>query len=294
MQHAGSEKDAGLDDGRVFQDDSPAAPPSPAGADEMPAEEALHRAPATGWSHPPYRYLWAVATYSKRLNFVSSLVLSHASSSHNIAHSSSLHRLLKHTLEPQASPAMREQYTIATHTLLNLLSQGTAADAEDRFAYLLEAFPYEDDPQLAHDGDKRSRQDEDEFWACQGLINEGMAGLLDGIASVLCTMMAIFFQTGMVDRLCDVFGLMRSICIHQSSMVHSILSPSSLVTEMGEAVSATPPFALEMELDRIMVGCIRRVCSGNTEAAVGEALLERILGLVDIMAYELQENDTLS
>ncbi|UZJ53992.1 hypothetical protein CBS101457_003312 [Exobasidium rhododendri] len=318
----------------VFQDLNPLQPRTETAerndSAHLPFRLSLHEETvskeesSTGWSHPPYRYLWAVSTYSKRLNFLSSLILSHTSSPcpsvspHAITHSSTLYRLLNASLPPQTPVALQEQYVIATHVLLNMLSQGAAADAEDRFTYLLDRFSYEENKELERE--ERLSQDEEEYWACQMLMEEGLNDVLIGISSVLCTMMSISFQTYMVERLYDVLTLMRNICIHQPWMIHAILSTSSSLDSLPPSSTAAASAAaqltddvagseanhFEVELEKVIIACVQRLSAseekdagGESEvwpmkAATSESLLQVMVGIMEIMSYEVRDNDNYS
>lgn len=324
------------DDGAVFQDDIPAqntevevthveqacGPSSSLVVDQEDHPQVEPKIP-TGWDHPQYRYLWAVTTYSKQLSFISSLILSHSSapcstsstSSHAISHSSTLYRLLNASFPAQTPIALQEQYIVTTHMLLNILSQGTATDAEDRFAYLLDKFDYEEHMDL--DDEDKLKEEIKEFWACHTVINEGVNDVLNGIASILCTMMAISLQSGMIQRLHDVFILMRSICIHQPSMISAILtgfSTSQLLADVersqvvGQTPSqdASPPVQLEMDVIKVIITCIRRATvkmerrekeeedGWRLQEEESKQLLKALLGMIEVIANEVQSSNHYS
>lgn len=326
------------DDGAVFQDNGSAqemeveathneqacGPSSSLVVDQDDHPQVEHKI-LTGWDHPQYRYLWAVSTYSKQLSFVSSLILSHSSvpcstnsppSSHAIAHSSTLYRLLNASFPAQTPISLQEQYIVTTHMLLNILSQGTAIDAEDRFTYLLDKFDYEEHMEL--DDEEKLKQEEKEFWACHTVINEGISDVLNGVAYILCTMMAISLQSGMVQRLYDVFVLMRSICLHHPSMIHAILtgfSASQLLADVDRSQvvgktpsqnASSPPVHLEIDVIKVIIICIRKSTvkvesreenkkgEWRLQGEEGEKLLKAILGMINVIADEVQSSNHYS
>lgn len=275
----------------------------------------------SGWANPQYRFLWATTTYSKQLSFICSLILSHSSppcsdddtSSHALSHSSTLYRLLNASLPAQTSVALQEEYIVLTHMLLNLLSQGSATDAEGRFAYLLEKQDYEDRGDLNEDD--RQREDEEEFWDCQTVINEAVSEILEGIATILGSMMVVSLRAGMAQRIYDVFVLMRSICIHEPSMIQAVLAfdPATIKKAVSEAMPVSSQSTRlarlqpnHMNVVNAVIICIQELAGKGEskqgsedkerrlQGKAGERLVKASLGIIDTIAYQAQSNDQYS
>jgi hypothetical protein len=323
------------DDGAVFQDDSiiprvevepmqvdqACGPGSSLDVGQVEEDRPQERGEPNGWSNPQYRYIWAVTTYSKQLSFISSLILSHSSvpcldddsTPHALSHSSTLYRLLNASLPAHTPVAFAEEYVVLTHMLLNILSQGAATDAEGRFAYLLNKTDYESQEDLSDDD--RQREEQQDFWECQTVMNEGVSEVLEGIASILCCMMIVSLRSGMTQRLYDIFVLMRSICIHEPSMVHALLyfdpsahkissAESTAANSQASRVARLPP--AQMNIVNVVVVCIRELSGkgpnregsesnhSRLEGEAGERLVQASLGLIDMIAHQGQSNDQYS
>lgn len=277
------------------------ASPEPQTGDAGVLQDDFTRRDTSEGSQPQQRYYWAVSTYARRQAFLASLVLSHTSApcpseaatghqkkGHIPLNYSTLQRLLEPPSNVDKHVILYAEYVLATHFLLNALSQGAAMDAEDRFAYLLDTqesdscgFPPGDQDHAAL------------LFECINTMDVGLSEVLEGVGLALRVMMAVSFKLGLYERVYDVFVLLRAISIHHAAMARLFVLPAtSGFTERMQGfeddheeeqdslekgnedeieknrtqASARASFnghqraRLTLDFDRIAIACILRLC----------------------------------
>lgn len=268
--------------------------------------------PVSGWSSRQQRYLWAVSTYTKRQGYLASLVLTHSSKpcpgvdgevtdkecksyvsreprddirrGDRPISMSTLHRIVDPNLAINAPKPVQEQYAMLTDLLLQAISQGAATDAEDRFAYLLNAL---DSDQDDLSNEQRSELQEEEFWFAYSEIELGINAVLLRLACVFKALAGIAMKLGMVTRLYDILRLTATLCSHHTSMEQCLQSRHPIVLSLSEEemplaetqamtmsqAQLSSLLKLEYSLEDIIVESIRKLClveSASANSTVAE------------------------
>lgn len=262
--------------------------------EEVDETDTLHMI----WDHPQERYLWAVSSYSRQQAFLTSLVLSHSSTPYTPDEKksqqdhSTLHRLMDLGV---AEERLSNEYRLATHYLMNTLSQGAAMDAEERFSYLLEPLDYDEQqpeaapatPQAGRNPADRPRQQDAAMSECLEVMDMGMGDVLEGVSLALRVMMAIAYKVNHYARLYDVLVMLRSICVHFPAMARFLVLPSqawsvddsipneassspsnghnetpqSIVQDAEASLKRRHQSKLELDLYRVVIGSIKQICN---------------------------------